>query len=832
MTARRFHLAALVALFTIVITMWLYWPLPALGVVTDAATGRVVAVPADSAAARGGIQIGDLVTSIYGHPWAEINTRLLLVPLPWHDGTPSPIQVQRGHTTLTLTLYADRPDLALQVDKGLRMVMALICWLTGVLLGASPQAANPRIRWTAWFWVILGGVLAVYQFAQVVSYVLSVALLWLLGSLLAPTAAVLHLWYPSRPMASGALQRAQRWWWLAMGLLQAVFLGLVIYGRTTVDALALVEMAMMLSFLGSFILSAGILWRAYRETAIAHIRRQIRLVAIACIIVACGWAIDLLCQTLAPQLFASIPPVVLTVVAGLIPLAYLYGGVSADLLRVDRLARMAVAHSATAVAILTLLAAASQAGLFNPTPMLVVIIMVAAYQPMLSLVRWLGSFWAASEPPYAGLKRAAARLGATLDADQLAEISIAGVRETFGNPPVALYIQRDSDANVLELAPTHQLRLPPMAATGLLTQVFEGQEMLLEIGIVHQHLGTQALGRDDADLVFAPLVSLWGIIRQAHGAPLGLVVLGPRGDGDPYREPDLHELERLLAAAGLAFTNSASYARQVQAQQLIRQLYRRLQQAQETTAAAIAREIHDEVLNINVRLNIVALEELLHVADDLHPELRHELVVLLESEQTTGTRLRLICDQLRPAYTEDPLGLATSLRRIVQQLGLIWNGQLRLEVEQPPIPVDRQMHRELVGIAQEAVMNAIKHAAATEIVVTLHFPFPATVDAPLILTIRDDGPGREQVTAKPKHLGLHFMRESADAIGATITWRSRAAGGTEVEVIAPVAGRQEDPLFAALVHQWDAEPEEVVDEQSGMLPLPGEGVTLRRREAA
>jgi signal transduction histidine kinase len=42
-----------------------------------------------------------------------------------------------------------------------------------------------------------------------------------------------------------------------------------------------------------------------------------------------------------------------------------------------------------------------------------------------------------------------------------------------------------------------------------------------------------------------------------------------------------------------------------EAEAMIRQLYQHLQVAQDNTAAAIARELHDEIMNVNMDRNVV-----------------------------------------------------------------------------------------------------------------------------------------------------------------------------------------------------------------------------------
>jgi len=73
----------------------------------------------------------------------------------------------------------------------------------------------------------------------------------------------------------------------------------------------------------------------------------------------------------------------------------------------------------------------------------------------------------------------------------------------------------------------------------------------------------------------------------------------------------------LLGAASLALANSVAYAQRREAEVMIRQLYQHLQQTQDATAAAIARELHDEIMNVNVRLNIESLQELVGRCGDV-----------------------------------------------------------------------------------------------------------------------------------------------------------------------------------------------------------------------
>jgi signal transduction histidine kinase len=92
----------------------------------------------------------------------------------------------------------------------------------------------------------------------------------------------------------------------------------------------------------------------------------------------------------------------------------------------------------------------------------------------------------------------------------------------------------------------------------------------------------------------------------------------------------------------------------------------------------------------------------------------------------------------------------------------------------PPVDVKVALYR----IAQEALNNVAKHAAASQVWLSLHCS-PERV----ILSVRDDGAGFELGQATPNNLGLRIMRERSQAIGATLTVDSEPGEGTEVIVI-------------------------------------------------
>jgi signal transduction histidine kinase len=97
------------------------------------------------------------------------------------------------------------------------------------------------------------------------------------------------------------------------------------------------------------------------------------------------------------------------------------------------------------------------------------------------------------------------------------------------------------------------------------------------------------------------------------------------------------------------------------------------------------------------------------------------------------------------------------------------------------LPQDLEQH--LLRIAQEAVTNALKHAAAGKIWIKL-----TTEGRKISLRIVDNGRGFEQkdVFSSLGHFGLLGIRERAERLGGEMRLASRPGEGTEVEVTAPL----------------------------------------------
>jgi PAS domain S-box-containing protein len=105
----------------------------------------------------------------------------------------------------------------------------------------------------------------------------------------------------------------------------------------------------------------------------------------------------------------------------------------------------------------------------------------------------------------------------------------------------------------------------------------------------------------------------------------------------------------------------------------------------------------------------------------------------------------------------------------------------------PQIPAADANH--LYRIAQEALNNAVQHAAASQIDVGL-----SRRGRGFTLTIADDGSGIVEPSDKQSGLGLQIMRYRSDLLRAALTIQSKPGRGTVVTCCYPVTGRELRPV--------------------------------------
>jgi two-component system sensor histidine kinase UhpB len=207
-----------------------------------------------------------------------------------------------------------------------------------------------------------------------------------------------------------------------------------------------------------------------------------------------------------------------------------------------------------------------------------------------------------------------------------------------------------------------------------------------------------------------------------------------------------------------------------------RESSRRILAAQEGERSRIARELHDEV---GQTLTAVALRAERAASDEsLQSAALAEIgeIVLRSVED-----VHRIGRELRPEALDD-LGLINALHalcsRVVRQGGLRVHRDLDWRLPALSAEVELVIYR----VAQEALTNALRHAQATQVTVTLR-----RADGAVVLVVRDNGSGLPDLR---RESGLAGMRERAVLIDAALELLSGPGGGTDVVLSVPVGGQE------------------------------------------
>ena len=128
-------------------------------------------------------------------------------------------------------------------------------------------------------------------------------------------------------------------------------------------------------------------------------------------------------------------------------------------------------------------------------------------------------------------------------------------------------------------------------------------------------------------------------------------------------------------------------------------------------------------------------------------------------------------------------GLTTTLQRLVEHSNVA--GRLRCDFRTDNIPEESlpsRIQHELLRVAQEAISNAVRHAKATAVSVTLRWQPPN-----LILQVSDNGSGISSASLeKTEGFGLSNMRARASQIDGKLDIQTAAGHGTSVVLTVPI----------------------------------------------
>jgi signal transduction histidine kinase len=346
---------------------------------------------------------------------------------------------------------------------------------------------------------------------------------------------------------------------------------------------------------------------------------------------------------------------------------------------------------------------------------------------------------------------------------------------------VAVFVGYYIDVERLERAQVQRAESGHRAAEVKYRQLFDTNAapilVLDQAGtVLEANPAARALAR--RELLGEPVAEILGFGLDTPADDEGRVItIGPTGAGLRDYRVSLTSVQTVSAHEPLTQLVLEDVTEERAEGQRVRRFAEFLLQVQEEERRRIARELHDEPLQLLVHL-ARSLERFATVpgipatlADGL-PGARREAIDVADC-------LRAVVRDLRPPALEQ-LGLVAALRGFLVGAGDVATTPMDLQVTGTEIRLTPEIELGAFRIAQEAVNNVIRHARADHLWLTLGFG-----DGGLRLRVADDGHGFDLAALdrqpQAERLGLLGMRERAALLGGQLTVQSAPGKGTIVE---------------------------------------------------
>ena len=231
---------------------------------------------------------------------------------------------------------------------------------------------------------------------------------------------------------------------------------------------------------------------------------------------------------------------------------------------------------------------------------------------------------------------------------------------------------------------------------------------------------------------------------------------------------------------GLESATTANLVEISRAREELQRLSASLVAAQENERRSISRELHDEVGQAltGVMVELANLTALIRGGDldalnEKTAEIKHEV------EASIGV-VRNMALLLRPSMLDD-LGLLPALQWQAREVSKRSGIRVKVSAADVSDALPEEHKTCVYRIVQEALHNAVQHAAAQSVTVTV-----AQQNGHLRLSIEDNGKGFQ--IQGGKGMGILGMEERVSHLGGAFAIQSEPGRGTAVQVDLPLAG--------------------------------------------
>lgn len=217
-------------------------------------------------------------------------------------------------------------------------------------------------------------------------------------------------------------------------------------------------------------------------------------------------------------------------------------------------------------------------------------------------------------------------------------------------------------------------------------------------------------------------------------------------------------------------------------QKKLRHMARQILTAQEDERRHISRELHDEVVQTLVGIN-VQLAALGHSAGLGPRALRARITRTQRLVEKSVNAVHQFARELRPAVLDD-LGLIPALHAFIKGVAAEKKLKIRLTAFAGVETLENARRTVLYRVVQEAVTNVVRHAHASLVTIVI-----TAIPGAIRLEIHDNGKSfqvLQTLSAKTnRRLGLLGMRERVEMIAGTLVIESAPGAGTTVRAEIP-----------------------------------------------
>ncbi|HEX3056745.1 MAG TPA: GAF domain-containing protein [Gaiellaceae bacterium] len=258
-----------------------------------------------------------------------------------------------------------------------------------------------------------------------------------------------------------------------------------------------------------------------------------------------------------------------------------------------------------------------------------------------------------------------------------------------------------------------------------------------------------------------------------HDRAIGVMYAFNKDGPDPhFTDDDVRLAEALGTRAALAVHLSERVARET---------VDAILEAQEAERGRIARELHDETgaALTAILLDLTTIDEAATLADA-----RHASAALRQNARSALENVGRLAFSLRPPAL-DEFGLASALRDLSNRLEERGGPKVELTIELPAgMRLPAKLETAIFRITQEALTNAVKHADAKTVHVSL-----ALSRRSVTLAVEDDGRGFPQARADVG-FGLIGIRERVASANGALDIESESGRGTRLAIELPLPDKE------------------------------------------